>query len=81
MTREDFVDFAKISSIDASLYCFDELYKDDAFVMRYDRKKWVVYWCERGDAHGKKYFENESEALLGLKNLFKSVQDHQKNNT
>ena len=70
MTRKDFIEIAKNESIDDSLYCFDEVYRDNSFVLKYEGSRWVTYYCERGGAHFKKYYNSESDALKGLLERF-----------
>lgn len=47
-------------------WCFDVVYKEDSFILRYDGRKWVTYYCEKGSISFKKYYDSESDALLGL---------------
>ena len=71
MTRREFIELAKEEGVGESLLCFDKIYKEDAFVVRKDGAVWIVYYCERGDANFKKYYNSESDALIDLLEKFR----------
>lgn len=56
MTREDFINIVKKESIDDP-YFSDIVYKEDSFIIRYDGRKWVTYYCERGSIGFKRFYK------------------------
>ena len=66
MLRQEFIDYLELKRIDNRRFAFDEYYKDDCSIVRFENPKWIYYFCERGGWHSIRRFDTETEALAHL---------------
>ena len=67
MTRSEFMEFLIEHNINKDLICFDNEIHDDAFCIRNQGNRWIVFYFERGaEFHHHHSFSSESDALIYL---------------
>ena len=66
MTRSEFMEFLIEHNINKDLICFDNEIHDDAFCIRNQGDRWIVFYFERGAEFHHHSFSSESDALIYL---------------